>query len=322
VRRTLSTLSIESTSIHHSRVNIDSFRDQSFLPGKPHLFESDEIPDRDSLPARDTWFKKLGINGDASETWAFSSYLDHFLDWPFPYEVVSAAGKQEAPLIAFRNQLLQSRDLGDHVLAGLIEPVVSDLGTRTFFQLFAPLKLLKLALEFNREQLLKNRDPLQLYIAQSSLTDLPKELTNSLPTPPLVGLTGKGDIYDSSIWLGTEPTYTPLHRDPNPNLFCQLCSRKLVRLLPPNDGDQVFFEVQVRIRQQGNSRIRTTDMMEGKEREALHEAVWENNALSGRIYEVDVGPGDALFIPKGWWHSIKSKQTLGGLNASANWWFR
>jgi hypothetical protein len=315
-------LVVESTSVHHSRVNIESFRYQSFQTGKPHLFESGESPDRDSLPAQDTWFKIRDRDRDASETWALSSYLDNFLDWPFPYEVVSASGAHEAPIVAFRNKLLQSRDFSDHVLAGLIEPVVSELGTRTFFQLFAPLKLLKLALDFNREQLVKNQDPLQLYVAQSSLKDLPKQLLSSLPTPPLVGCAGKGDIYDSSIWLGTEPTYTPLHRDPNPNLFCQLCSRKLVRLLPPNDGDQVFFEVQVRIRQRGNSRIRTTDMMEGKEREAMHEAVWENDGLSGRIYEVDVGPGDALFIPNGWWHSIKSKHARGGLNASANWWFR
>jgi len=35
---------------------------------------------------------------------------------------------------------------------------------------------------------------------------------------------------------------------------------------------------------------------------------------------VEVSPGDALFIPKGWWHSIKSVGI--GVTASVNWWFR
>ncbi|KAF2761495.1 Clavaminate synthase-like protein [Pseudovirgaria hyperparasitica] len=36
--------------------------------------------------------------------------------------------------------------------------------------------------------------------------------------------------------------------------------------------------------------------------------------------ETTIGPGDALYIPKGWWHSVKG---LGqGIVGSANWWFR
>jgi len=163
---------------------------------------------------------------------------------------------------------------------------------------------------------------LELYIAQSSLTDLPEALRVDLTTPELVLRAGRGDIYNSSIWLGTEPTYTPLHRDPNPNLFCQLCSHKVARLLPPAQGDRLFFEVQARLRQQANSRIRTTAMMEGKEREVLREAIWGGDTLAEGLYEAELGPGDALFIPKGWWHSVKSRESEGQLNGSVNWWFR
>lgn len=42
--------------------------------------------------------------------------------------------------------------------------------------------------------------------------------------------------------------------------------------------------------------------MGGREREVLDEAVWGGETL----YECDVVVGDGLFIPKGWWHSIKS----------------
>ena len=60
-------------------------------------------------------------------------------------------------------------------------------------------------------------------------------------------------------------------------------------------------------------------MMEGPERAALDEAVWGKDA-NGEGYDAMVNPGDALFIPNGWWHSIKS--VGGGVTASVNWWFR
>lgn len=92
--------------------------------------------------------------------------------------------------------------------------------------------------------------------------------------------------------------------------------------MPPALGDRLYFEVQAKIRQQGNSRIRTTEMMEWKEREVLHDAVWHCNALPEELHEVELSPGDALFIPDLWWHSVKSVEADGQLNGSVNWWFR
>ncbi|TVY16036.1 hypothetical protein LARI1_G007339, partial [Lachnellula arida] len=60
-------------------------------------------------------------------------------------------------------------------------------------------------------------------------------------------------------------------------------------------------------------------MMEGPERDVLDEDVWSRDARM-ECFEVDVGPGEALFIPKGWWHSIKSIGPT--VTASVNWWFR
>lgn len=60
-------------------------------------------------------------------------------------------------------------------------------------------------------------------------------------------------------------------------------------------------------------------MMQGLERKALHDAVWYSAKVEDG-YEVKLATGDALFIPQGWWHSIKG---LGeGVNMSVNWWFR
>lgn len=204
-----------------------------------------------------------------------------------------------------------------------------------FHRTMAPLKLLLMYLSNPATSPSKcpTRDQ-SIYLAQCPLPSLPPALLTAVPTPELVRLAGRGDIYDSSLWLGRPPTYTPLHRDPNPNLFIQLAGRKVVRLLPPEVGDAVFERVQEACRDQGSSKaIRGEEMMVGEERQLLEVGVW------GATHDSGVGPageiskvmeklgqeaeltlGEALFIPKGWWHSVKGVGQ--GITASVNWWFR
>lgn len=148
-------------------------------------------------------------------------------------------------------------------------------------------------------------------------------MREDLPTPHLVLSAGKGDIYDTSIWLGRAPTYTPLHRDPNPNLFVQLAGTKRVRLFRPELGAAIFHHVQTSIGGTACATMRGAEMMEGAERVALERAVWGNvddTQWPAHGLECEVGPGDGLFIPKGGWHSIKG---IGqGMTGSVNWWFR
>lgn len=68
-------------------------------------------------------------------------------------------------------------------------------------------------------------------------------------------------------------------------------------------------------------------MMTGRERSILHDLVWQqpsdknnNSAVLQHAQEATVEPGHVLFIPKGWWHSVKG--VGDGVTASANWWFR
>jgi hypothetical protein len=161
----------------------------------------------------------------------------------------------------------------------------------------------------------------RIYIAQASLTDLPSAMCADLPTPELVLKAGKGDVYDSSIWLGQAPTYTPLHRDPNPNLFVQLAGKKVVRLYEPRAGNAVFSKVQEAIGGSASATMRGEEMMQGREKELLEKEVWSDGEDKiGGAWQAELEAGDALFIPKGWWHSVKG---LGdGINGSVNWWFR
>jgi len=136
-----------------------------------------------------------------------------------------------------------------------------------------------------------------IYLAQQDLRDLPEPLQSDLPTPDLVATAGRGDLYSSSLWLGKAPTYTPLHRDPNPNLFMQLAGTKAIRLFRPEAGNAIFEHVQSLINashQKGypktsESRVsaafRGEEMMQGQERALLHDLIWadaSSPALSRR----------------------------------------
>lgn len=158
----------------------------------------------------------------------------------------------------------------------------------------------------------------RIYLAQAPIADLPQGLRNDLPTPEIVLNAGKGDVYDSSIWLGEAPTYTPLHKDPNPNLFIQLAGKKIVRLFQPKVGRAIFAKVQEQIGSNASMSLRGEEMMMGVEKKALEEEVWGENGhgLRNAAWEAQLGPGDGLFIPKGWWHSVKG--IGGGMTGSVS----
>jgi len=166
--------------------------------------------------------------------------------------------------------------------------------------------------------IVKPTDRSRFYLAQAPLFDLPPPLQNDLPTPEMVLRAGRGDVYDANLWMGIPPTCTPLHRDPNPNLFVQLAGSKVARLLDPGAGDRVFERVQ-KLLGSGTSKVfRGNEMMQGAERELLKNEVWGDESQGG--YEVLLTRGDGLFIPTGWWHSIRGVGER--LTGSANWWFR
>jgi hypothetical protein len=298
-------------------IDIDDFRQRAFIPETPLLVKKKPAPRStdnakytSSIPAAVKWFAREGLSAPGASSNRHhrivpsQEYLYPFQDTILPYEltsdVVGASSQSHQQARAGR---------GQDVLTSLPE----NLPAGSFHRFNAPLELFLKVCSTNSPQLQR------LYIAQAQIADLPKQLREDLPTPRLVKEAGKGDIYDANIWMGLPPTYTPLHRDPNPNLFVQLASSKRVRLYTPSIGAGIFRDVQLRIGQSSHSNLRGDEMMEGPERDALKEAIWGGSATTAG-FEAVVTPGEALFIPKGWWHSIKSIGT--DVTASVNWWFR
>jgi hypothetical protein len=176
-----------------------------------------------------------------------------------------------------------------------------------------------------------------IYIAQCPISDLPPALRMDLPTPRYVLETGNGDIYGSSIWLGLAPTYTPLHRDPNPNLFIQLAGSKVIRMMEPKRGLKLYERIQAKSGKVMSAKMQGEDMMLGSAASEMKDTIWGTDSqerLEGRkeledlelLREVKglefiLNPGDGLFIPKGWWHSVRSigKGIIGSVSLLQGW---
>ncbi|RVD81521.1 uncharacterized protein DFL_009384 [Arthrobotrys flagrans] len=168
------------------------------------------------------------------------------------------------------------------------------------------------------------------------------------------------DIYTTSLWLSRTPltagaqTHTPLHRDPLHNIFLQLSSSKSLITLPPLLGSSIFTYLH------RHHKLSSTDprghirdgLLTAKESGVLDRVIWGEMedaedaveeevinllARSGEVYETVVERGEAVFIPEGWWHTLKSvipdhdnnkpeeeerRKGRGGVVASMNWWFR
>ena len=263
--------------------DINLFREAHFIAEIPVSFPRSHFA---SMPALQSWFAELPRPGLAAVRQLDHCYFKQYDSTPVEME-------------------LTEYDSGTH---------------KASFQRFSgPLSLF---LRWQSDHLTRpNGDEQSLYISQTPLANLPPQLQADLPIPEVVSDAGRGDVYSSSLWIGVPPTRTPLHRDPNPNLFVQLAGKKTVRMIKPQDGDMVFKLLQRGIGQammDGKGRLRGEEMLVGQEGQILEGWVWDECGAGQEIegYEVELQGGDGIFIPKGWWHAVRG--TGEGINASVS----
>jgi hypothetical protein len=94
------------------------------------------------------------------------------------------------------------------------------------------------------------------------------------------------------IWIGPVGTFTPLHFDLTNNLIAQIIGRKRVILLPPSEAARLHH---------GRHVFSAVRDLEDEERLSLYPS-----AREARRFVVDLGPGDLLYSPIGWWHQVRA----------------
>lgn len=223
----------------------------------------------------------------------------------------------------------QMREQGVHLEKLLSTELLSRIPGSAVIRFDGSISLFELAVVYNEIALHSGGQPVSnFYVAQLPIADLPPELQKALSPPQVVLKAGKGDVYGASLWMGLTPTKTSWHRDPNPNILSQTTGSKIIRMLPPGLGERLFHDVHTRLgRLNFSSRIRGMELLDGPEASALDDAVWGPGAdQMPEMVEAKLHEDESLFIPQGWWHSVKSfgqdTGTYGLLNVSVNYWFR
>ena len=96
-------------------------------------------------------------------------------------------------------------------------------------------------------------------------------------------------------WIGPAGTVTGYHVDWGDNVLAQICGRKEVRLVGPKDNKYMY----------PSKRFDQGTMSSEMDVDNLDEQKFPLFAQATE-YRVIIHPGEMLFIPRGWWHHVKS----------------
>lgn len=136
---------------------------------------------------------------------------------------------------------------------------------------------------------MENQSEERLYLAQHDLFDQIPRLSEDIVIPDFC----LSPHIQKRIWIGPSGTKTPIHQDPYENIFCQIVGYKYIRLYPPEAGPHLELD------SSGIAPNTSTIDINFPGNDMLDQ-------LKNLHTECILGPGDAIYIPQGWYHFVQS----------------
>jgi lysine-specific demethylase 8 len=105
-------------------------------------------------------------------------------------------------------------------------------------------------------------------------------------------------------WLGPAGTVSGFHYDLGPNVLAQISGRKLVRLVSPDQDPRMY-------------RSRKYDFL--THNSEVDPDAWDRERhplfADADIADIELAPGDVLFIPTHWWHYTRALEASLSVNS-------
>ena len=137
--------------------------------------------------------------------------------------------------------------------------------------------------------------------------DLFDALAEDIPTPTFLDAT---KVITQSIWMGASNTVATPHYDPLNIVHALVTGRKRFLLFDRADLWRLYPHGVLSGYFPHTSRIRDVDHVDTRHFPRFRKAT---------AYECVLAPGDALFIPIGWWHQVNTLEPSAGVSFAWQW---